>query len=118
VLEQKVNAHPVLAPEEKLKNHSIHPSGQFLYNTNRGHNTVTMYAVDPGTGKLEVFGWKSTQGEWPRGMNIDPSGTFLYVGNQNTDTIAVFQIKSSGKLNPTARVRTPTPVDIEFGPRV
>lgn len=96
----------------------IHPSGQFLYNTNRGHNSVTMYAVDPDTGKLEVLGWKSTEGEWPRGMNIDPSGTFLYVGNQNTDTIAVFQIKSNGQLNQTARVRTPTPVDIEFGPRV
>jgi len=96
----------------------IHPSGQFLYNTNRGHNSVTMYAVDPDTGKLEVLGWKSSQGEWPRGMNIDPSGSFLYVGNQNTDSIAVFRIKSNGKLNQTELVRTPTPVDIEFGPQV
>ena len=39
-----------------------------------------------------MIGWKSTRGEWPRGMNIDPSGTFLYVGNQNTDTIVVFHI--------------------------
>ena len=94
----------------------IHPSGRFLYNTNRGHNSITMYEIDPDTGKLEVIGWQSTRGEWPRGMNIDPSGTFLYAANQNTDTIAVFRIKSNGQLNGTKLIRTPTPVDVEFGP--
>jgi len=95
----------------------IHPSGRFLYNTNRGHNSVTMYEIDPNTGHLSVIGWQSTLGEWPRGMNIDPSGTFLYVGNQNTDTIAVFAIQpSNGKLKHSTLVSTPTPVDIEFGP--
>ena len=52
----------------------IHPSGQYLYNTNRGHNSVAMYAIDANTGELDVIGWESTLGEWPRGMNIDPSG--------------------------------------------
>jgi 6-phosphogluconolactonase len=94
----------------------IHPNGQFLYNTNRGHNSITMYEIDSDTKKLEVIDWQSTRGEWPRGMNIDPSGTFLYAGNQNTDTIAVFSVKSNGKLNKTTIVQTPTPVDIEFGP--
>ena len=94
----------------------IHPDGRFLYNTNRGHNSVTMYEIDQDTGKLDVIGWESTRGEWPRGMNIDPSGTFLYVGNQNTDTIAVFRIRNNGRLNRTDIVNTPTPVDIEFGP--
>jgi 6-phosphogluconolactonase len=94
----------------------IHPSGQFLYNTNRGHNSVTMYAVDVITGELDVIGWESTRGEWPRGMNIDPSGTFLYAANQNTDTIAVFRIQpSNGKLKFSTLVSTPTPVDVEFG---
>jgi 6-phosphogluconolactonase len=94
----------------------IHPSGRFLYNTNRGHNSVTMYDIDPSTGHLSVIGWQSTLGEWPRGMNLDPSGTFLYVGNQNTDTIAVFTIQPNGRLKQSALVSTPTPVDIEFGP--
>ena len=95
----------------------IHPSGRFLYNTNRGHNSVTMYDIDQSTGHLSVIDWQSTLGEWPRGMNIDPSGTFLYVGNQNTDTIAVFAIQpSNGKLKQSTIVSTPTPVDIEFGP--
>ena len=94
----------------------IHPDGQFLYNTNRGHNSVTMYEIDQDTGKLEVIGWESTRGEWPRGMNIDPSGTFLYAANQNTDSIAVFRIQpSNGKLKFSTLVTTPTPVDVEFG---
>ena len=94
----------------------IHPSGQFLYNTNRGHNSVTMYNVYAPTGELDVIGWESTRGEWPRGMNIDPSGTFLYAANQNTDTIAVFRIlPSNGKLRFSTIVNTPTPVDVEFG---
>ncbi|HEY3180640.1 MAG TPA: lactonase family protein [Casimicrobiaceae bacterium] len=95
----------------------VHPSGRFLYNTNRGHNSVTMFEIDEDTGKLDVIGWESTRGEWPRGMNIDPSGTFLYAANQNTDTIAVFHIQpSNGKLKFSTLVHTPTPVDVEFGP--
>lgn len=94
----------------------IHPSGQFLYNTNRGHNSVTMYDIDAITGELDIIGWESTRGEWPRGMNIDPSGTFLYAANQNTDSIAVFRIQpSNGKLKFSTVVNTPTPVDVEFG---
>jgi 6-phosphogluconolactonase len=95
----------------------IHPNGRFLYNTNRGHNSVTMFEIEPKTGELEVIGWESTRGQWPRGMNIDPSGTFLYAANQNTDNIAVFRIQQdSGKLKFSTLVNTPTPVDVEFGP--
>jgi 6-phosphogluconolactonase len=75
-----------------------------------------MFEIEPETGELEVIGWESTRGEWPRGMNIDPSGTFLYAANQNTDSIAVFRIHpASGKLQFSTLVNTPTPVDVEFG---
>jgi len=95
----------------------IHPNGRFLYNTNRGHNSVTIFEIEPETGELEVIGWESTRGEWPRGMNVDPSGSFLYAANQNTDNIAVFRIDpASGKLQFGSLVNTPTPVDVEFGP--
>jgi len=95
----------------------IHPSGRFLYNTNRGHNSVTMFEIEPETGELEVIGWESTRGQWPRGMNIDPSGNFLYAANQNTDNIAVFGIQpANGRLRFSTLVNTPTPVDVEFGP--
>jgi 6-phosphogluconolactonase len=94
----------------------IHPNGRFLYNTNRGHNSVTMFEIEPESGEVEVIGWESTRGEWPRGMNIDPSGTFLYAANQNTDDIGVFRIDpASGKLQFSTLVNTPTPVDVEFG---
>jgi 6-phosphogluconolactonase len=95
----------------------IHPSGRFLYNTNRGHNSVTMFEIEPETGELDVIGWESTRGQWPRGMNIDPSGTFLYAANQNTDNIAVFRVQpANGKLKFSTLINTPTPVDVEFGP--
>jgi len=94
----------------------IHPSGRFLYTTNRGHNSVAIFKIEPDTGELEVIGWESTRGQWPRGMNIDPSGTFLYAANQNTDNIAVFRIQPAGRLRFSTLVYTPTPVDIEFGP--
>jgi 6-phosphogluconolactonase len=95
----------------------VHPSGRFLYATNRGHNTVVEYAVDPERGTLDTIGWESTRGDWPRGMNLDPSGTFLYVANQNSDSIVVFRVDPArGALAPTgAVVRTPTPADVEFG---
>ena len=95
----------------------IHPSGRFLYTTNRGHNSVAMFEIEQETGELEVIGWESTRGEWPRGMNIDPSGTFLYAANQNTDNIAVFRIqRANGRLRFSALINTPTQVDVEFGP--
>jgi 6-phosphogluconolactonase len=94
----------------------IHPNGRFLYNTNRGLNSVTIFEIEQQTGALEVVGWESTRGEWPRGMNIDPSGTFLYAANQNTDDIAVFRIHhAKGRLEFSTLVNTPTPVDVEFG---
>jgi len=93
----------------------IHPTGRFLYNTNRGHNSVTMFKIEPKTGELEVIGWESTRGQWPRGMNIDPSGTFLYAANQNTDNIAVFRIQQdNGRLRFSTLVNTPTPVDVDL----
>src|SRR5262249_46704032 len=118
VWKQTISTLPDNFPREKNTTAEIriHPSGQFLYNTNRGHNSVTMYDIDEDTGELDVIGWESTRGEWPRGMNIDPSGTFLYAANQNTDTIAVFRIlPSNGKLRFSTLVNTPTPVDVEFG---
>jgi len=97
----------------------VHPNGQWVYGTNRGHNTVAIFDVDQATGKLSVLGWESTRGAIPRGMNIDPSGTFLYAGNQNSDSIAVFRINhANGKLSLSDLVHTPVPVDIEFGPKV
>ncbi|MGH2457288.1 MAG: lactonase family protein, partial [Chloroflexota bacterium] len=77
----------------------MHPTGSFVYGTNRGHNSVVGFAIDQNSGMLSPINWWSTQGSIPRGMNIDPSGTFLYAANQNSNSIAVFRIDpSSGNL--------------------
>jgi 6-phosphogluconolactonase len=96
----------------------VHPSGKWVYSTNRGANTIAMYKVDPNSGKLTAIGEVPSQGEIPRGMNIDPSGTFLYVGNQDSDNILVFRINSqSGRLEgPLQTIKSPVPVDFVFGP--
>ncbi len=96
----------------------VHPSGKWVYSTNRGANTIAIYKVDPNSGKLTSTGWASSGGEIPRGMNIDPSGTFLYVGNQNSDNILVFSIDPrDGTLHgPIQTIKSPVPVDFAFGP--
>ena len=71
----------------------LHPSGKFLYGSNRGHNSLVVYAVDPATGLFTLVQHVPTGGKAPRAFNIDPSGTFLVAGNQDSD-----QIVSSGSI--------------------
>ncbi|MGD8788667.1 MAG: lactonase family protein, partial [Burkholderiales bacterium] len=94
----------------------VHPSGNFVYGSNRGHNSIVTYFVDRSSGLLATVGWQSTLGSTPRYFGLDPSGTLLCAGNQNSDTIVNFQIdQSTGKLNPVGDpVRTGSPVTIVF----
>jgi 6-phosphogluconolactonase len=95
----------------------MHPSGKFLYNSNRGDaNSITVYSVDPDSGKLTFVDRTGTQGRTPRGFNIDPTGNWLIAGNQDTNTIAVYRIDTdTGKLQATGQViPVPTPVDVLF----
>jgi len=94
----------------------VHPSGNFLYGSNRGHDSIVGFAIDPSNGLLTTIGHESTQGRVPRNFVIDPTGTFLLAANQNGDTVVVFRIdQSSGKLTPTGHVLdVPTPVCLKF----
>ena len=94
----------------------VAPSGRFVYASNRGHNSLVIYAVDLETGKLAVVGHESTQGVGPRDFTIDPSGTLLLVANQDTDTVVTFWIdQDSGALTATGHVATvPTPVCLQL----
>src|SRR5690606_12952455 len=96
----------------------VHPSGKFVYGSNRGHDSIAIFAIDQSTGLLSVVGHESTQGEVPRGFAIDPTGTFLLAANQNTDTVVVFRIdQESGSLTPTGHsLDVPTPVCVKFKP--
>ena len=90
----------------------IAPSGRFVYASNRGADSLAIYAVDQQTGKLSVVGHESSQGIGPRDFTIDPSGALLLVANQDTDTVVSFWInQDSGMLTATGHVaKVPTPV--------
>ena len=94
----------------------VAPSGKYLYASNRGHDSIAIYAIDQTTGSLSHVGHESTQGLGPRHFVIDPSGRFLWVANQDSDTIIPFRIDpGSGLLVDTGdTLHTPTPVCIQL----
>lgn len=102
----------------------VHPSGRFLYSSNRGQpDTVTpegdaivAWSVDPETGELTLIGHTIDNVEVPRSFAIDPTGTWLYVGNQAGDSIVQFEInQETGELTPTGHmVETIAPVALVF----
>ncbi|HNV29827.1 MAG TPA: lactonase family protein [Cyclobacteriaceae bacterium] len=77
----------------------LSPDGRFLYGTNRGHNSIVSYKVDPATGQLTFLERQDVHGKWPRNFMIDPTGNFLLVANQETDNIAIFKRdQKTGKI--------------------
>jgi 6-phosphogluconolactonase len=97
----------------------VHPSGKFVYGSNRGHDSIAIFAVDPATGKLSSVGFEPTQGRNPRNFAIDPTGAYLLAENGDSGTIVVFQIDAkSGALRPTGQsVQVPNPVCIKMVPK-
>jgi 6-phosphogluconolactonase len=94
----------------------LHPSGKWLYTSNRGADTIAVFAVDPEKGTLRLLANTPTGGKEPRHFAIDPTGRYVLAENQNSDTITVFRIDpSSGLLTPTGEVaHVPSPVCLTF----
>jgi 6-phosphogluconolactonase len=94
----------------------VHPSGKFLYVSNRGHETITAFTVDTETGLLSYVENESTGGQEPRNFFIDPTGKWLLAENQNSDSIFVFSVdQKSGGLAPTGdSVKVGKPVCIRM----
>jgi 6-phosphogluconolactonase len=94
----------------------LSPSGKFLYGSNRGHNSIVVFAINASTGKLEYLEHASTQGKTPRNFTLDPTGRFLLVANQESDTVVTLRIDPvTGRLKPTSHVaEVPTPVCLRF----
>jgi 6-phosphogluconolactonase len=95
-----------------------HPSGKFLYGSNRGHNSITVFAIDPAKGTLTAVEQTPTGGKWPRNFNIDPTGTYLFAANEQSSDIFIFRIDpASGRLKPTGKkLEVSKPVCIKFLP--
>jgi 6-phosphogluconolactonase len=96
----------------------IHPSGKFVYGSNRGHDSIAVFAVDAAEGTLTPVERVSTQGKRPRGFELDPTGGYLIAANQDTNSLVVFQIdQKTGRLTPTGqKLEVMAPVDVEFVP--
>ena len=94
----------------------VHPSGKFLYVSNRGRDSIAEFKIHPAQGTLTFAGDFSTQGKTPRNFALDPTGKFLLAANQESNNIVAFRIDpSSGALTVTGQVaQVPAPVDIVF----
>jgi 6-phosphogluconolactonase len=97
----------------------VHPSGKFLYASNRGHESIAVFAVDPKTGILSLVGHQSSQIKMPRGFGIDPTGAYLLAANQSSHSIVVFRIdQTTGQLTQTGTAaEVPVPVCVKIVPQ-
>jgi 6-phosphogluconolactonase len=95
---------------------AVHPNGKFVYASNRGHDSIAIFKIDPKKGTLTFVDRTSTQGKTPRSFALDPSGNFLLAANQDTNNIVIFRIDTkTGKLTPTGdKLEAPLPVSIVF----
>jgi 6-phosphogluconolactonase len=94
----------------------VHPSGKFLYGSNRGHDSIVVFAIDGKTGRLTYVENTPTQGSTPRGFGIDPTGGYLLAANQRSDSVVVFRIdQRTGRLTPTGNtIDVGAPVCVTF----
>lgn len=119
---QRLQTLSTLPPDFKGENDDaevhVHPSGKFLYTSNRGHDSIEVYTIDPKKGTLTRIDDTPTQGKIPRSFEIDPTGHFLLAQNQKSDNIVIFRIdQKTGRLTSTGQVvEVGSPVCVKFLP--
>jgi 6-phosphogluconolactonase len=97
----------------------VHPNGRFVYGSNRGHDSIAVFAVEEGSGKLKFVEHTPTGGKSPRNFAIDPTGKWLIASNQASGDLFVFRIDpATGKLTATGNsAKLPGPMSVLFPPR-
>jgi len=116
---QKISSLPPdFSGENTAAEIAVHPSGKFVYTSNRGADSIAEFSVDSASGKLTLVGNVPSFGKSPRHFTIDPTGTRLLVANQDTGNIVEYSIDSStGKLTRVGKmVSVPSPVCLIFVP--
>jgi 6-phosphogluconolactonase len=95
---------------------AVSPDGRFLYGSNRGHDSLAIFAIDGATRRLAPVGHEPTRGRHPRHFAIDPTGAYLIAANRDSDNLAVFRIeRETGRLQPVgAPLRLPRPVCVRM----
>jgi 6-phosphogluconolactonase len=96
----------------------VHPNGKFLYGSNRGHDSLAVFAVDPANGRLTPVQTISSGGKTPRCFAIDPTGRWIVCANHDSNNVVVFRIdETTGRLTQTGQpVSAPTPYCPRFLP--
>jgi len=116
---QAVSTLPVgFAGESSAAEIAFHPNGRFLYASNRGHDTIASFSVNPASGLLSAIGHVPCGGEVPRHFALSPGGAWLVCAHQDSDTLCSFRVDpSSGELRRVpGTVRVPAPTCVLFGP--
>jgi len=96
----------------------VHPSGKFLYGSNRGHNSIAIFQIDPATGKLTASGHQGKDIKTPRNFAVDPTGQYVLVASQDAHHVEVFKVDAtSGALTPTgSKIEVPRPICVKMIP--
>jgi 6-phosphogluconolactonase len=102
----EIEEYPLLPKDFKGQNTAaevaVHPSGKFVYASNRGDDSIVVFGCDTDTGRLNFIERDSSEGKTPRNFEIDPPGAFLLAANQDSGTVVVFRIDTkTGRLQPT-----------------
>ncbi len=94
----------------------VHPSGHFVYASNRGHDSIAAFAISETDGRLTCLGQTPTRGKTPRNFNISPDGRFLLAANQASDDVTLFRVNTkNGALEAVGDpIKIPTPVCVVF----
>src|SRR5262245_14819474 len=113
---QTITTLPEAVDRNSTAEIQVHPSGKFVYCSNRGHDSLAIFSVDEKTGKLTAAGHQKTGGRTPRNFGIDPTGAYIVACNQATDNVAVFKVdQSTGKLTQVGdMVNVPAAVCVKF----
>ncbi|MGO9094127.1 MAG: lactonase family protein [Bryobacteraceae bacterium] len=96
----------------------VDAAGRFLYGSNRGHDSIAVFAIDAATGTLTPVEYVSTRGRTPRNFRIDPTGAYLFAANQDSGNVAIFRIDAqTGRLTATGKaLEVGSPVCVKFVP--
>ncbi|MCS7166067.1 MAG: lactonase family protein [Gemmatales bacterium] len=96
----------------------VHPGGEWLFGSNRGHDSISVFRIDKQSGKLELVSHATKGIRWPRNFNIDPSGRFVLVASERADNLVIFELDyKNGVLTPVSvESDVPTPVCLKFVP--
>jgi 6-phosphogluconolactonase len=103
---QTVSALPAAIRGNTGAEVQVHPSGKYLYSSNRGHNSIAVFSVDQTSGRLELLGTAPTGGLTPRHFSLNANGTMLFAANQQSGNVVAMRVNADGSLGPLGEVAT------------